>query len=112
MPESVKFKPFKTPKDRFFENPANITNHHALTDSVAFNLAVDTALLEYAARNAWEVASKPSTEQQTAAVAAGYKNVGAQEFVNILKRLSEIPKPIPQAKILDNLPDETQARRQ
>jgi hypothetical protein len=105
MPE--KLSPLSSPKARFLNVPANISNHHALVDSEAFNRALDTALLEYQGMLAQRAVKSPAD-----AGMAGMALVGAQELTYILKGLSEVPKIQPQVRIVDQLPDDTGARRQ
>jgi hypothetical protein len=107
MPESVKYNPLKTAKDRFLENPANITNHRALVDSAAFQRACDTATIEYGRRLADESSRNPNLSG-----ANGMKQAGMTEFLLIFIALSEKMTAPPPVRVMDALPDETQARRQ
>jgi hypothetical protein len=107
MPETVKYNPFKTAKDKFLENPANITNHRAVVDSHAFQCGMDTALIEYARRLGEDSSKNPNLSG-----ANGMKMAGVNEFLIIFVALSEKMTAPPQVRIMDSLPDETQAQRQ
>jgi hypothetical protein len=77
-----------TPKTRFLESGLRISEHRKMVDSPAFQAGADSALLEYSA-----LLSTQSVDGQGAA-ANHFKLRGAQEFLQVLRNLSETPPQI------------------
>lgn len=85
-----------SPKTKFISHENNVKNHRALLDRPEFDRAVDVGLLEYQ-----RVLCETRGDMSMAA-ANHYKLAGAQEFVHVLRNLSETPKP-PAAPATGNL---------
>jgi len=79
---TVPFNP--TPKQRFqaLGNKA-MGDHRQMVDSSAFNIAVDMALLQY------QRESTATIVDGNGAGSVGLRLQGAQEFINVLRNLSE-----------------------
>ena len=86
-----------SPKDRFQAVRENITAHHAMMERDSFNRACDFAMLEFQSRLVGQ------TRDGNAAMATGFRIMGAVEFVSILKTLAEANLPPAVRKDLDNL---------
>jgi len=78
-----------TPKSRFTAAEQNIKDHHALLENPAFQKAEDFALLSYQRSLAKTVGTDPNP--QVAAVVAGLKLTGVQEFLAEFHNLAEKP---------------------
>lgn len=78
-----------TPRNQFRESADNISKHRKLVDSPEFVRAVHFALLEYQAMMASQ------TKDGNSAVACGFRNQGAIEFVGVLRTLAESESPFP-----------------
>lgn len=76
-----------TPKFRFRESPNNISEHRTMIESRPFQRAIDFALLNYQLAVAQTVTDNPQN-----AAYAGLKMAGVQEFLFMLKTLSEEPR--------------------
>ncbi len=76
-----------SPKTRFRASGLNISEHRTLVESNAFQRACDFALLEYQAQIALTLSENPNL-----ATVGGLKITGAQEFVMILRTISEMPR--------------------
>lgn len=83
-----------TPKTRFQLSNDNITKHRTMIDSREFMRASDFALLEYMNR---------CRKNETNPTVLGLKLVGAQEFLDELKLLSEKLELKPLPRVDDNL---------
>ena len=81
------FNPNKTPKQRFTEMSQWIGEHRQMVDSVAFSRACDFAMLQF------QQAVTASITNGEGAGAAGLKMQGAQQFLEILRNLSETTTP-------------------
>ena len=75
-----------SPKLRFRLSGDNIKKHHELLELREFDRALDFAMLEYQHQLAL------NTRDANGACEAGYKMKGVQEFVYLLKTLSEEQK--------------------
>lgn len=75
-----------TPKARFLESGDNITKHRKMVDSGEFQRACDFAMLQYTGGISGEITDG------TTAMAVGLKLLGAQQFLQVLRNLSEAPK--------------------
>jgi hypothetical protein len=78
-----------SPKTRFMESGLNISNHKKLVDSPEFQVGADYAMLQYQVKVTSQITNPDS------AVAAGLKMLGALEFLETLKLLSESPRRAP-----------------
>lgn len=78
-----------TPKHRFRESGDNISKHRALLEQREFDRAIDFTMLEY------QLQASARVQDANGALALGYKILGIQEFVSMLKTLSEIAPPPP-----------------
>jgi hypothetical protein len=87
-----------SPKARFHESKDNISKHRDLIASREFERAIDFALLEYQRY----MAQGPMDSNVNQALAGHYKQMGAVEFVHILKTLAE-EAPIPPVRVMDQL---------
>lgn len=83
----VPFNPNKTPKQRFTEMSQWVGEHRTMVDSVAFTRACDFAMLQF------QKSVTASITSGEGAGAAGLKMQGAQQFLDILKTLSETSAP-------------------
>lgn len=82
-----------SPKQKFLELGSNIELHRKLVDRPEFEYAIDTALLEF---------QRVLCEQRgdmSVAAANHLKICGAQEFIHVLRNLSELPQMAPIEKI-------------
>lgn len=75
-----------TPKNRFRMSGTRISDHRKLIENPAFEGSVDYAMAEYQMILAMDTSHNPSQ-----AAYNGLKACGAQEFLDVLKRLSEQP---------------------
>lgn len=89
-----------TPKTRFLALPDAVKHHRAMMEDRAFERGIDFALLQYQV----ELAGKCT--DANAAMRTGLCLLGAQEFVHILKTLSETSK-LSQVARNDNLVQNT-----
>jgi len=92
-----------TPKARFQESDANIKAHHALLENPDFQRAEDFTLLSYHRSVAFAQAN--DANPQVAAMVAGWKLAGVQEFLHEFRTLAEKPlavMPPGQARTLDH----------
>ncbi len=87
-----------TPKARFQESGQNVSNHRDLIGSREFERATDFALLEYQRQLSMQDISNLNT-----AAAAHIKMLGAMEFLQVLRNLSEAPTVPRMAPLTDNL---------
>jgi hypothetical protein len=81
------YNPNKTPKQRFVEMSQWIGEHRQMVDSVAFTRGCDFAMLQFQA----DVTS--NITDGTGAGSAGLRMQGAQQFLQILRTLSETSTP-------------------
>lgn len=72
-----------SPKTRFREQADNITRHRSLVEMREFNRALDFACLQY------QIQAATVVQDANTALAFGYKMLGVQEFITVLKTLSE-----------------------
>jgi len=85
-----------SPKQKFLELGSNIEQHRRMVDRPEFETAIDTSLLEY---------QRVLCEQRgdmSVAAANHLKLCGAQEFIHVLRNLSELPQ-LPQVEKITNL---------
>lgn len=75
-----------TPKTRFQESGQNVSTHREMISSSAFQRACDFALLEYNHRVCSTAEPNPN-----GALAGYFRMLGAQEFLQELRRLGEPP---------------------
>lgn len=85
-----------SPKTRFLSAKNAVQEHRALLDRPAMQFGLDFALLEY------QRVLCESRGDMSMAAANHYKMAGAQEFVHVLRTLSETPR-IPTATPTGNL---------
>ena len=79
------YNPNKTPKQRFLEMSQWIGEHRQMVDGQAFTRACDFAMLQFQ-----KDITAPITDG-TGAGSAGLRLQGAQQFLQILRNLSEAP---------------------
>lgn len=81
----------QTPRSRFMSTPENIIQHRKLLDNVAFQKAMDVGMAEFVratiALSGGKDLDAPGTNQAMATTFAMIS--GAQQFVEIVARLSE-----------------------
>lgn len=87
-PTAPPFNPNRPPKQRFRENAQWVGQHRQMVDSDPFTRAIDMALLQYQANITTTI------NDGNGAGAVGLKLQGAQEFINVLRNLSEEPTPL------------------
>ena len=80
-PQAAPLNP--SPKARFQQAPDNISKHRALVDSKEFQRACDFALLQYQAELSQRIVDG------TNAAANYFRMLGAQEFIQTMRLLSE-----------------------
>lgn len=100
------FNPNPPAKARFQESSDNVSKHQKLIQQPEFQRGLDFARLEYQRQLAEGV-----NDMNKAAV-AGIKLQAVEEFLILLKYLGEKAIPFSAPKIVDNLPDDSQIRRQ
>lgn len=76
------------PKVRYQQFKDAVEHHRTLVANEVFTRAIDFALLQY--QNALTTTMTPNFD---GAAGAGMRLLGAQEFVTILRNLSETPTP-------------------
>lgn len=76
-----------TPKDRFQSSDVRISDHRKMVASEQFERACDFAMLEYGMR----LRAGLDEDSPQSIMNAGLKAAGAQEFLLILRNLSEKP---------------------
>lgn len=85
-----------SPKVRFREMGDSISRHKALLESRELERGLDFALLQY------QVEVSSQIKEGNSAMAAGYRILGAQEFLSVFRTLTVVPlTPTPRAE--DNL---------
>ncbi len=89
--------PNPSPKAQFTALKANVESHRKLLDQPQFDMSIHYALLEY-----MRVLCEQRTDMSGAA-ANQFKLIGAQEFVHVLRNLSETVR-MPASRPTDNLP--------
>jgi len=90
-----------TPKQRFQESKDNVSKHREMIESREFERAIDYALMEYQLQSARQTATiNPPNAND--AVCRHYSQVGACEFVAILRNLAE-PPPVITARAIEQL---------
>jgi len=87
-----------TPKTRFQASPDSVSKHRDMVASREFERAIDFALLHYQ-RQVTEL----STENFNVAGANQFRLIGAQEFVAVLRNLSEAPTLLDRGVSIANL---------
>lgn len=90
------FNPNRTPKQRFQEMSQWIGEHRQMVDSIPFTRAIDYAMLQFQ-----QMVTSNITNGEGAG-SAGLRMQGAQQFLDILRNLSEKPVP-PVTRPDDNL---------
>jgi hypothetical protein len=80
-----------SPRQRFQSLPGILNPHREMVSSDIFRVAADHAMLQYQA----DIAEQ--TRDGNSAVAAAYRLLGAQEFLQTLRLLAEMPRPVPVA---------------
>lgn len=75
--------PLLSPKARFQLSDQSISKHRDMLQSGEFQRAIDFAVLQYN----FELAQKP--QDQVSAMRIGWSITAVQEFVDLLKRISE-----------------------
>lgn len=75
-----------SPKARFLESADNISKHRSMVDSKEFQRACDFAMLQFSASVCQEI------QDGNTAMAVGMKLLGANQFMQVLRNLSEVPK--------------------
>lgn len=75
-----------SPKQKFISSETNVKAHRHMVDSQEFERALHYATLEYQ-----RVLCENSTDM-SAAAASHFRLKGAQEFVHVLRNLSETPR--------------------
>ena len=75
-----------TPKNRFLDSGDNISKHRKMVDQPEFQRACDFAMLQYTAGLTNEI------KDINSATACGLQLLGAQQFLLVLRNLSEVPK--------------------
>jgi len=88
-----------TPKGRFLETPTNLGPHRKMVDSPEFIRATEIAMLQFQLA----ITQSGVDQKEMSLGPAGLKVLGAQEFLSILKNLSETPKAPPTILRADNL---------
>lgn len=92
-------KPNPTPKDNFLASPkAVIGKHVAMVQSDSFQLAKDTALLEYSRR-----LCNQQAQDQGSAASFHLRMLGAQEIISIMLTLHLSPTVAPPSVAETNL---------
>lgn len=86
-----------SPKTRFLASGNNIATHREMVDNAAFQRAADFALMEYQAI---------LCQRESNPAVLGMKIMGAQEFLQTFRLLSEKVQLKPPVKINDNLADQ------
>lgn len=86
-----------SPKTRFLSSDQNVGKHRDMVDSNEFQRAADFALMEYQAI---------LCQRESNPAVLGMKIMGAQEFLQTLRLLSEKVQVKPAVKIMDNLQDQ------
>ena len=81
------FNPNKSPKQRFTEISQWVGEHRQMVDSLAFTRACDMAMLQF------QQTVTSSINDANGAGAAGLKMQGAQQFLTILRTISETSTP-------------------
>jgi hypothetical protein len=76
-----------SPKQRFLSSPTSIRAHREMVDSLIFTAGCDIALLQYQR----ELTAKITDGNLAGSV--GLRLQGAQEFLDVLRRLSETSTP-------------------
>ncbi len=87
-----------SPKSRFQESKDNVQKHRDMLQTREFERAIDYALAEYQRI----MAQGPMDSSPNLALAGHYKQMGAVEFVHVLKTLAE-PPPAISPRIIDQL---------
>lgn len=87
-----------SPKHRFQESKDNVEKHRNMLQSREFERAIDFALAEYQRY----MAQGPLDASPNQALAGHYKQMGAVEFVHVLKTLAE-PPPAITPRVIDQL---------
>lgn len=87
-----------TPRARFQDSKDNVSKHRDLIASREFERAIDFALAEYQRI----MAAGPVDSNPQLALAGHYKQMGAVEFVHVLRNLAE-PPPLPPTRVSDQL---------
>lgn len=85
-----------SPKARFMQSGTRISNHRALIMSDAFEDAADAAMLQMQRAMANDI------KDGNSAMAAGFRMLGAQEFLANFRLLAETPR-APSPPVRDNL---------
>jgi hypothetical protein len=93
---SPPFNPNKSPKQRFIDMGLWVTDHRVMVDSQAFTRACDFAMLQF------QRVVTANVVDGNGAGAAGLRIQGAQQFLEIMRNLSETPQ-IPTTRNDDNL---------
>jgi hypothetical protein len=102
--KSVQLNP--TPKQEFQESADHMKAHGALIDSPSFRRAVKVALAEHARMMCALAPSSMDSPNQLQASAMAFQRIqGANDVMNIMLKLSEIPK-LPNKKDDSNLSHE------
>lgn len=95
---------FASPKSVMLSEAAFIDEHHRLLELPAFQRAISMGVSHYQRAMAAALSGDPTADnymQASAIVAA--KMQGAQEVIQCICQLAEIPPPMPQRKDADNL---------
>jgi hypothetical protein len=85
-----------TPRERFLQSNTRISDHKAMVESAVFVTATEAAMLEFIQGMTRGVANTQD------ACALGYEIVGAQNFLNCLRQLTDNETP-PKRAVPGNL---------
>lgn len=85
-----------SPRTRFQQSGVRLSAHRDMITSDAFRLAADAALLQYAA----DIGQQ--TKDGNAAMASGFRMLGAQELIQVMRQLGDTTPTI-RSVINDNL---------
>lgn len=75
-----------SPKARYIESGSNVSSHRKMVDQPEFTRACDFAMLQYVAGLTGSITDTGS------ATSVGLQILGAQQFLSVLRNLSEVPK--------------------
>ncbi len=99
---SEPINPDPSPKTKFLTNTKIVHDHNEMVQSEQFDLSCDIALMEYQRTLAAYIQSQSDLNLNLAAVAQ-LKQMGAMEFISIIKRLGLVYTPPAPVKTADNL---------
>lgn len=104
MTKPLPFNP--TPKEEFLATPGDVKSHRQLLDRPDFQRALRVALAQYNRAICSLAPSGMDTPNQLQASAMCFQRIqGATDFVDVLLKLSEVPR-LPERKKPENLTHE------